>query len=207
MVLISRGKGPTSSKTPWMMVSSSRWQWARYMTMKVATRSSGTLGGRQRSRKLGNSGSRVATTTLREAQDVDANYSIHFSFIHLFFIISKRCSFEWIVLSISIFIKFFLFFLLIFILFIDFFFIDWLIWIPVWGGLYGWLPSCKSDRVLHCINCIIVNQVWLREELNPFFHYSTEQLRAKEKKPPNKTNKTKASLLERGIRRRDVWQV
>lgn len=44
------------------------------MTMKVATRSSGTLGGRQRSRKLGNSGNRVATTTLLEAQGVGGIY-------------------------------------------------------------------------------------------------------------------------------------
>lgn len=49
-----------------MTVSSSRWQWARYMTMNVATRSSGTPplippGGRQRSRRFGNSGKRVAS--------------------------------------------------------------------------------------------------------------------------------------------------
>ena len=57
------------------MVSRRRWQWARYMMMKVATRSSGTLGGRQRSRKLGNSGNLVATTIFLEAQAVGGIYS------------------------------------------------------------------------------------------------------------------------------------
>ena len=45
------------------------------MMMKVATRSSGTLGGRQRSRKLGNSGNLVATTIFLEAQAVGGIYS------------------------------------------------------------------------------------------------------------------------------------
>ena len=64
------------------MVSRRRWQWARYMTMKVATRSSGTLGGRQRSRKLGNSGNRVAITTLLEAHDVGGIYLHQFQPIY-----------------------------------------------------------------------------------------------------------------------------
>lgn len=63
----------TSWKLPRMIVSSNLWQWARYMTMKVATRSSGTPplippGGKHRSRRLGNSGKRVASATAVAAE-------------------------------------------------------------------------------------------------------------------------------------------